>query len=93
MARYSLAVHCVSRCWLNPHTPDFPVLSLHVLKRELYFGASFQAESIEESPDVLGGHDSVDFVFRLTRDAQVSRHFLGGFKPSHARRRRRPRLR
>lgn len=93
MAKYRLAFECVGRCWLNPHTPDFPVLSLHVLERELYFGALMQAESIQEGSDVLRPDDALYMIFRLRDNAEVGLQLFRRCEPLELGRRRRPRWR
>jgi hypothetical protein len=76
MAHHRLTIQCVGRRWLNPHSPDFPVLFLHVLEREYYFGALLQTESIEQSSHVFRLDDALYTVLRLRESAEFSRQFV-----------------
>jgi hypothetical protein len=91
MANYRLAVHCVAGCSLNPQAPQLPVLFLHVLERELYFGSVLQAESIQQGSDVFGRHHALDMIFRLCEHPEIGRELVGRFEPPEFGRHRRRR--
>jgi hypothetical protein len=93
VASYRLAVHCVGRRWLNPHAPNFPVLSLDVLERKLYFGALLQAESIQQGSDALRRDDALYVTFRMRENAELSPQFIRSCEFAELGRRRRRRWR
>ncbi|HLJ76902.1 MAG TPA: hypothetical protein VKT75_05790 [Acidobacteriaceae bacterium] len=89
MAVNRLALQAVVFRGLDPHAPDFPVLSLHVLEGEYYLGAIVQAEGIQQFSDVVCGHDALDAIVRLRFDSELGSEFVRRSKLPYLHRRRR----